>query len=1239
MFNIFGGFMKKALLNTTFVLLLLGLFVGKLHATVPTVQAKYIAISSVSDTTATINFTRGNGTARIVVIRTDNNWAATDAILTDSGPTYTDVNGNFLTAPWVGTTGSKVIDVVTGTSRTSNLSNLAASTTYYIKIYEYNVVGANWDYNNTSVSGNPRSFKTVSTSSAGAPTGLTYTSWSEGGYLTWTDAATATGYFLSVYDNGSSSWVFQDWDIGKPSDQRFNIFNLSASQQYTYYLWGYDNNYLKSTSSASVTGTTLATPSFTSVSFTPGHGNTQGIGQTIVATVTAYHNQIGLVPNGAQQINSVTVTSTFTDNRDGTYTLTYTVADGDNDVNDASQDLPCSFTFQDGNSVSSSTYNGSGNNSVAPGVDAHRPYVVSINRQLPSSICVNNSSVTFRVTFNENIQTSTLSASDFTLTVVSGSVSGYTISAPTVVTSNTVFDVTVNGITGNGVIRLDFTGQVADVVGNTSNTTFTTGQTYTIDQTNPSGTITSPAHLSCSNSAPGTISGTATDGTGCGVSTVEVAIWRDADFDGNPDGVGSYWDGSAWSGTSPTWLLASGTTSWSWTVTATINTTARYYVQVRVTDAAGNVYTSSATAYYFIYDNTPPSGGSVTAPVSGECVKAGSYTITWTSATDPNLSTNVAIDYWDGSTWQSITSSTPNDGSESWTVPGGTFTSQIRITFTDCAGNSYQLLSSNFYVDNTPPTAGAITAPSAGSCVIRGNNLNITWNSGATNDGSNPLPSNPITLEYNYGSGWNTIATNLPNSGSYTWSIPAGQTPSNNYQIRMTVTDCAGNTDTSTSGTFTIDDFAVSNNPSDYTTCNTTGSHNFSATITSSVTSPTYQWQYSTSSSGPWNSVGTDLPIAGFSYSGANSQSLTVNWSGITAPDTVYYRLAATSCGTTLYSNAAKLQIAQQVTPGTFGPDDYASIGSSYTLTLPYTGGAGTISWELRKYSGSGCSGSDSTVATGSVTPPSAIQYTFSNIGCGDDGYYKFVVSDACASNVASSCTHLHALAPEPSQATNISGGRTRTTINLIWTSGNGMMRLVAATQGSTTYTGIVPDDGTDYSSITANAYWPSAGAFGTNTKLVYRGTGNNVFITGLSPSTWYTFRIFEYNWDNNCSTTSLNYNTTTNSSNPKAIKTTARDFEEGSSLLAGEFEMTLVKPNPVESDLEFSLSTAIEARYTIQIVSVDGRVLFTTDQVYPIGVHLVNISLDPKVFSSGVYYLRVLGVNESIQQMFVYLP
>jgi hypothetical protein len=1237
MFNIFGGFMKKALLNTTFVLLLLGLFVGKLHATVPTVQAKYIAISSASTTTATINFTRGNGTARIVVIRTDNNWAATDAILTDDGPTYSDNNGNLSGAPQVGSTGSYVVDVVTGTSRTSNLSNLSASTTYYIKIYEYNVDGPNWDYNNTSVSGNPRSFKTVNTSSASPPSGLTYTSWSEGGYLTWTDAATATGYFLSVYNNGSSSWVFQDWDIGKPSDQRFNIFNLNANNSYTYYLWGYDNNYLKSTSSAFVTGNTLITPSFSSVSFTPGHGNTQGIGQTIVATVTAYHNQIGLLPNGVQQINSVTVTSSFTDNRDGTYTLTYTVSDGDNNVNDASQDLPCSFSFQDGNSVSSSTYTGSGNNLSAPGVDALRPYVVSINQQSPLSSCVNNSSVTFRVTFNENIQPSTLTASDFTLTVVSGSVSGYTISAPSVVTPNTVFDVTVNGITGNGVIRLDFTGQVADLVGNTSNTTFTSGETYTIDQTNPSGTITSPAHLSCSNSAPGTISGTATDGTGCGVSTVQVAIWRDTDFDGNPDGGGSYWNGSAWSGTSPTWYTATlSLPNWSWTVTATINTTARYYVQVQVTDTAGNVYTSSATAHYFIYDNTPPSGGSVTAPVSGECVKAGSYTITWTSATDPNLSSNVAIDYHDGSTWQSITSSTPNSGSYVWSVPGTTFTSQIRITFTDCAGNSYQLLSSNFYVDNTPPTAGAVTLSQ--TCIIRGNTLTINW--GATTD-NNTLPSNPIKLEYSTdGSTWYTITAATANDGTEDWAIPSSQTPSTTYQIRMTVTDCAGNYATSTSALFTIDDFAVSANPSDYPTCNTTGSHNFSAIITSSVTSPTYQWEYSTTGSAPWNPVASNQPILGFSYSGANSQSLTVNWSGITAPYTVYYRLAATSCGSTLNSSAAKLEIGQQVTPGTFGPDDWASIGSSYTLSLPYTGGAGTINWELRKYSGSGCSGSYTTVATGSVTPPSAIQYTFSNIGCNDDGYYKFVVSDNCASNVASSCTHLHALAPEPStQAYGISGGRTRTTISLIWTSGDGMERLVAATQGSTTYTGTIPADGTDYSSVTANSYWPSAGAFGTNTRLVYRGTGSGVFITGLQPSTWYTFRIFEYNWDNSCSTTSLNYNTTTNSSNPKAIKTTARDFEEGSSLLAGEFEMTLVKPNPVESDLEFSLSTAIEARYTIQIVSVDGRVLFTTDQVYPIGVHLVNISLDPKVFSSGVYYLRVLGVNESIQQMFVYLP
>jgi hypothetical protein len=661
-------------------------------------------------------------------------------------------------------------------------------------------------------------------------------------------------------------------------------------------------------------------------------------------------------------------------------------------------------------------------------------------------------------------------------------------------------------------------------------------------------------------------------------------------------------------------------------------------VQVQVTDAAGNVYTSSATAYYFIYDITSPSGGSVTAPVSGECVKAGSYTITWTSATDPNLSSNVAIDYWNSSDmqWYSITTSTPNSGSYVWTVPGGSFTSQIRITFTDCAGNIHYVTSDNFYVDNTPPTPGAVTL--SHTCIIRGNTLTINW--GATTD-NNTLPSNPIKLEYSTdGSTWYTITAATANDGTEDWAIPSSQTPSTTYRIRMTVTDCAGNYATSTSALFTIDDFAVSANPSDYTTCNTTGSHNFSATITSTVTSPTWQWQYSpTGSSGSWSNVSNGTP-SGFTYTNPTSPNLfSVSWSGVTPPVTAYYRLAATSCGSTLYSNAAKLQIAQQVTPGAFGPDDYASIGLSYTLTLPYTGGAGTISWELRKYSGSGCSGSYSTVATGSVTPPSAIQYTFSNIGCGDDGYYKFVVSDACASNVHSSCTHLHALAPEPSQATNISGGRTRTTINLIWTNGDGMERLVAATQGSTTYTGTVPVDGTDYSSVTANAYWPSAGAFGTNTKLVYRGTGNSVFITGLQPSTWYTFRIFEYNWDNNCSTTSLNYNTTTNSSNPKAIKTTARDFEEGSSLLAGEFEMTLVKPNPVESDLEFSLSTAIEARYTIQIVSVDGRVLFTTDQVYPIGVHLVNISLDPKVFSSGVYYLRVLGVNESIQQMFVYLP
>src|SRR6266542_5324397 len=116
--------------------------------------------------------------------------------------------------------------------------------------------------------------------------------------------------------------------------------------------------------------------------------------------------------------------------------------------------------------------------------DKTPPTVKSINRQSPTSSTTNATSVIFKVTFSEKVNG--VDATDFTATVLSGTLSA-TVASITVVNSST-YSVTVNSISGNGVLRLDLkvsgTG-ITDLAGNAISGGYTEGQTYTIDQTPP----------------------------------------------------------------------------------------------------------------------------------------------------------------------------------------------------------------------------------------------------------------------------------------------------------------------------------------------------------------------------------------------------------------------------------------------------------------------------------------------------------------------------------------------------------------------------------------------------------------------------------------------------------------------------------------------------------------------------------------------------------------------------------
>ncbi|MEJ7609545.1 MAG: T9SS type A sorting domain-containing protein [Ferruginibacter sp.] len=119
-------------------------------------------------------------------------------------------------------------------------------------------------------------------------------------------------------------------------------------------------------------------------------------------------------------------------------------------------------------------------------------------------------------------------------------------------------------------------------------------------------------------------------------------------------------------------------------------------------------------------------------------------------------------------------------------------------------------------------------------------------------------------------------------------------------------------------------------------------------------------------------------------------------------------------------------------------------------------------------------------------------------------------------------------------QATNIIfPATTNTSLTINWTNGNGAGRIVVVR--ATTSTEVAPADGTVYMATTS----PSANTTGTGNWVVFNGAGTGpVTVTGLTPGTSYTVRVYEYNGTGG----SQNYNTTTATGNP-AVATTAGVF------------------------------------------------------------------------------------------------
>lgn len=115
--------------------------------------------------------------------------------------------------------------------------------------------------------------------------------------------------------------------------------------------------------------------------------------------------------------------------------------------------------------------------------DTTPPNVISINRKTPAQEITNSNTLIYTITFSETV--TGVDKYDFSLTTT-GTAAG-NIASVSAASGDTI-DVTVNGVTGAGTLKLNLKSSgtnIADISGNAIEAGYSNGQTYTYDNVSP----------------------------------------------------------------------------------------------------------------------------------------------------------------------------------------------------------------------------------------------------------------------------------------------------------------------------------------------------------------------------------------------------------------------------------------------------------------------------------------------------------------------------------------------------------------------------------------------------------------------------------------------------------------------------------------------------------------------------------------------------------------------------------
>jgi len=276
--------------------------------------------------------------------------------------------------------------------------------------------------------------------------------------------------------------------------------------------------------------------------------------------------------------------------------------------------------------------------------------------------------------------------------------------------------------------------------------------------------------------------------------TTQTVTWTSQGSVGNVNIDLSTDGGSTWTN-----LVSNTANDGSQTVTVpnTPSSTCRIRVQEpdgSPSDTSNNNFTISAPVQPTI---------TVISPNGGETWQTGTtQTVLWSSqGTVGNVNIDLSTD--GGTNWTNLVSNTPNDGSQTITVPN-TPSSTCRIRVREPDGTPSDTSDNNFTISTTPPPPGiTVIYPNGGETWTVGETRTVQW----TSQGS--VGNVNIDLSTNSGSTWTTLVSNTANDGSQTITVP--NTPSSTCRIRVQEPD--GSPSDISNTNFTIKSSSESGNP------------------------------------------------------------------------------------------------------------------------------------------------------------------------------------------------------------------------------------------------------------------------------------------------------------------------------------------------------------------------------------------------------------------------------------------